>query len=155
MLFRSQAPDKLPASVRLFANMQGYDIGVSVEFSKPTGRSLQTPPERDDGDKRDDPAGDDETEDQSQTDRHWKRSSAKNKDKQAVGDGPSRNGKDPVEAMEQMFSSPQKGPCSTPEAPGKIQNRPALKLMAKSSVGSSSVPLPSIRSEERRVGKEC
>jgi hypothetical protein len=37
MLFHSPAPERLPKSIMLFANLQGFRIGVSVEFSKGDG----------------------------------------------------------------------------------------------------------------------
>jgi hypothetical protein len=72
MLFHSQAPDRLPKSVMLFANLQGFRIGVSVEFAKGEGPKVVEPVDKskEDGD---DESTRDQTEDQSQSDCHWKR----------------------------------------------------------------------------------
>jgi hypothetical protein len=54
MLFHSPTPDRLPKSVTLFASLQGFQIGVSVELAK--GESSK-PPGSEDNHK----GGDDET----------------------------------------------------------------------------------------------
>jgi hypothetical protein len=70
MLFHSHAPDRLPKSVLLFANLRGFHIGVSVEASKDAALPFSAPVEKrkDDGDDK----GNDreQTEDQSQSDCH-------------------------------------------------------------------------------------
>jgi hypothetical protein len=70
MLFHSQAPDRLPKSVLLFANLRGFRIGVSVEASRDAALPSSAPTEKrkDDGDDK----GNDreQTEDQSQSDYH-------------------------------------------------------------------------------------
>ncbi|KAM0831647.1 hypothetical protein ACQ4PT_065362 [Festuca glaucescens] len=81
MLFHSHAPDKLPSSVLLFANMQGFRLGVSVEFAKPAAVGPSKPPPPGPDDKGDDEEEEEETEDQSRSGPHWKRSNTKNKDK--------------------------------------------------------------------------
>jgi hypothetical protein len=81
MLFHSPTPDRLPRSVILFANLQGFRIGVSVELAKGLGaRPISSENNQKDGD--DDPSRDQaQTEDQSQFDCHWKRRSSKDKEK--------------------------------------------------------------------------
>jgi hypothetical protein len=70
MLFHSQALDRLPKSIMLFANLQGFRIGVSVEFakgegSKPSGPEGKPKDDNEDGDK-----GREQREDQSLSDCH-------------------------------------------------------------------------------------
>jgi hypothetical protein len=84
MLFQSPTPDRLPRSVILFANLQGFRIGVSVEVAKGLGAnppsSANNQNDHKDGD--DDPSREQtQTEDQSQSDCHWKRRSSKEKEK--------------------------------------------------------------------------
>jgi hypothetical protein len=64
MLFHSQAPERLPKSIMLFANLQGFRIGVSVEFAKGEGPQAVEPVDKskEDGD---DESTRDQTEDQS------------------------------------------------------------------------------------------
>jgi hypothetical protein len=54
MLFHSQAPDRLPKSVLLFANLRGFRIGVAVEASKDAALPSSAPAEKrkDDGDDK-------------------------------------------------------------------------------------------------------
>jgi hypothetical protein len=54
MLFHSQAPDHLPEFIMLFANLQGFKIGVSVEFAKAVAPMPSAPEEKKDDDRRDD-----------------------------------------------------------------------------------------------------
>jgi hypothetical protein len=83
MLFHSHAPDRLPKSVLLFANLRGFHIGVSVELTKDGDvAQMGEPSKKDDGDRKDEDKT--QTEDQSQSDCHWKRRSGKDKEK--VGD---------------------------------------------------------------------
>jgi hypothetical protein len=80
MLFHSHAPDRLPKSVLLFANLRGFRIGVSVELAKDGGVvQMGEPSKKDDGEHKDDDKT--QTEDQSQSDCHWKRRSGKDKEK--------------------------------------------------------------------------
>jgi hypothetical protein len=81
MLFHSQAPDRLPKSVLLFANLRGFRIGVAVEASKDAVLPPSAPAEKrkDDGDDKGNEH--EQTEDQSQSDCHWKRQSSKAKEK--------------------------------------------------------------------------
>jgi hypothetical protein len=70
MLFHSQAPDRLPKSVLLFANLRGFRIGVAVEASKDSTLPSSSPVEKrkDDGDDKGNDR--DQTEDQSQSECH-------------------------------------------------------------------------------------
>jgi hypothetical protein len=67
MLFHSQAPDKLLKNVLIYTNMQGFNIGVEVEFAKRTGGDLSHPPpgpdDKDEDDDEEEEEEDDETED--------------------------------------------------------------------------------------------
>jgi hypothetical protein len=81
MLFHSQALERLPKSIMLFANLQGFRIGVSVEFSKGEGSKPAGPDDKPNDDKEDGGNEGDRTEDQSQYDYHWKRRNSKDKDK--------------------------------------------------------------------------
>jgi hypothetical protein len=64
MLFHSHAPDRLPKSVLLFANLRGFRIGVLVELAKDDDAAqMGEPSKKDDGDRKDDDKA--QTEDQS------------------------------------------------------------------------------------------
>jgi hypothetical protein len=65
----------------LFANLQGFKIGVSVEFAKGEGSKSVAPVDKSKDDRDDDDSTRDQTEDQSQSDCHWKRGNAKDKEK--------------------------------------------------------------------------
>jgi hypothetical protein len=81
MLFHSQAPDRLPKYV-LFANLQGFKIGVSVESSKGEGSKLAGPVDVPKDDKDDEGNEGERTEEQSLSDCHWKRRNTKDKEKE-------------------------------------------------------------------------
>jgi hypothetical protein len=81
MLFHSQAPDHLPKYVMLFANLQGFNIGVSVESSKGEGPKLAGPVDVPKDDKDDEANEGERTEDQSLSDCHWKQRNSKDKEK--------------------------------------------------------------------------
>ena len=103
MLFHSQAPDRLPSSIMLYANMQGFKIGVEVEFAKKNGPVLPpSPPPRDSGNGQDD--DDTQTEDQSRSEPHWKHASGKNKEKEVQQDGTGKSSG--VQERNQRVSSP-------------------------------------------------
>jgi hypothetical protein len=154
MLFHSHALDRLPKLVLLFANLRGFRIGVSVELAKDGGVvQMGEPSKKDDGEHKDDDRT--QTEDQSQSDCHWKRRSSKDKEK--AGD----TGASGVPVGTTRVADPMDASTTPPEAP-MATSPPALpkhglhkvyrkKLMkkpgTKSSVGSSSVPLPSARDE--------
>jgi hypothetical protein len=81
MLFHTPTLDRLPRSVTLFASLQGFRIGVAMELAK--GASPR-PPSSEENHKGgdDDPSKDQEQmEEQSQSDCHWKRRSSKDKEK--------------------------------------------------------------------------
>jgi hypothetical protein len=126
-----------------------------VEFAKEAA-AVQTgePSKKNDGDRNDEDKA--QTEDQSQSDCHWKRRSGKDKEK--VGDtgvsgmpvGSSRAA-DPVEA-----STPPRPVASMATPPPTLPKQDLHKVYqkkimkkpgTKSSVGSSSVPLPSAKDE--------
>jgi hypothetical protein len=81
MLFHSQALDRLPKSIMLFANLQGFRIGVSVEFAKGEESKSARLEGKSKDDREDDDSIKEQTEDQSQSDCHWKRGNAKDKEK--------------------------------------------------------------------------
>jgi hypothetical protein len=81
MLFHSQAPDRLPKSILLFANLRGYRIGVSVEATKDSGPKPSIPNDKRKYDGEDKDNGQEQTKDQSQSDYHWKRQNNKAKGK--------------------------------------------------------------------------
>jgi hypothetical protein len=154
MLFHSHDPDHLPKSVMLFANLKGFKIGVEVEMAKGLGGPSRRPDDNDDNDDKGDD-GDEraQTEDQSQSDRHWKRQPSSNKDKGKVG-------ADAEQVMQRggvnqaclspltKTPSPQPLPAKADEVipPVLVYGKnPKKRPGSKSSVGSSSVPLPSAK----------
>jgi hypothetical protein len=151
MLFHSHAPDRLPKSVLLFANLRGFRIGVSVELAKDGGAvQMGEPSKMDDGKHKDDDKT--QTEDQSQSDCHWKRQSGKDKEK--VGDtGASGMPVGTARVADPMDASnppPLEAPTATP--PPALPKHGLHKVYqkkpgTKSSVSSSNVPLPSARDE--------
>jgi hypothetical protein len=149
MLFHSPTPDRLPRLVILFANLQGFGIGVSVELAKGLGAN---PPssENNQKDGDDDPSRDQaQTKDQSQSECHWKRRSSKDKEKGkdsgASGDPASGATKEHVNsplrvvACAAVLGGPQLAIHSVHKK--KLLKKPG----SKSSVGSSSVPPPSAK----------
>jgi hypothetical protein len=162
MLFHSQAPDRLPKSVLLFANLRGFRIGVAVEASKDAALPPSVPVEKrkDDGDDK----GNDreQTEDQSQSDCHWKRQSSKAKEKlQDTGasefpEGSRRACKVSTPPPQAVQAAP---PTSSPPAAPvqglhKVYQKKLLKKPGtKSSVGSSSVPAPSAKDQDHSATK--
>jgi hypothetical protein len=154
MLFHSHAPNRLPKLVPLFANLRGFRIGVSVELSKEDGTvPLGEPSRKDDGERKHEDK--DQTEDQSQSNCHWKRWSGKDKEK--AGDtGASGMLVGTARAAEPMDAStpPPVAPTVTPPPAlpkhglHKVYQKKLMKEPGtKSSVGSSSIPLPSTRDE--------
>jgi hypothetical protein len=149
MLFHSPTPDRLPRSVTLFANLQGFRIGVSMELAK--GIDAKPPSSKDNhkGDDEDHSKDQEQTEEQSQSDCHWKRRSSKDKEK----------GKDVGVSGDPAFGATKVNTSSPPRemASAAVPSGPQLalhsvfkkKLMkkpgSKSSVGSSSVPPPSAK----------
>jgi hypothetical protein len=139
----------LPRSVILFANLQGFRIGVSVEVTKGLGANLPSL-ENNQKDGDEDPSREQaQTEDQSQSDCHWKRRSSKDKEK---GKDTGASG-DPASGAtnEHAISPPRAAACAAnPGGPQlAIHSVFKKKLMkkpgSKSSVGSSSVPPPSAK----------
>jgi hypothetical protein len=149
MLFHSPSPDRLPRSVILFANLQGFQICVSVELAKGISAKPSSPADNHKGDD-DGPSKDQEqTEEQSQSDCHWKRRSSKDKEKgKDVGVS-----SDPASGAAKMnASSPPRAMASAAVPTGPQLALHSLfkkKLMkkpgSKTSVGSSSVPPPSAK----------
>jgi hypothetical protein len=155
MLFHSHAPDRLPKSVLLFANLRGFRIGVTVELAKDAAvPQMGEPSKKDDGDHKDDDKT--QTEDQSQSDCHWKRRSGKEKEKggdtgaSGMPVGNSRAAA-PLDACtpphpEALLATPP--PVLPKQDLHKVYQKKIVKKPGtKSSVGSSSVPLPSARDE--------
>jgi hypothetical protein len=161
MLFHSQAPDRLPKSVLLFANLRGFRIGVAVEASKDAALAPSAPARKrkDDGDDK----GNDreQTDDQSQSDCHWKRQSSKAKEKlqdtgaSEIPEGSRRvcNSSPPPQAVQAATapSSPQAAPV---QGLHKVYQKKLMKKPGtKSSVGSSSVPAPSAKDQDHSATK--
>jgi hypothetical protein len=73
MLFHSPNPAGLPSSIMLFANLQGFRIGVKAELAK----DKEPAPSQSMRDPADD---DEETDDMSRSETHWKRMPPKGKE---------------------------------------------------------------------------
>jgi hypothetical protein len=149
MLFHSQAPDHLPKYVMLFANLQGFKIGVSVESSKGEGSKLAGPVDVSKDDKDDEGNEGERTEEQSLSDCHWKQRNSKDKEttKDTGGSGGQR-GAPKVAAPMAASTPPPTLPTPSlapPVQPVKFQKKLLKKPGTKSSVGSSSVPPPSAK----------
>ncbi|KAM0830274.1 hypothetical protein ACQ4PT_066313 [Festuca glaucescens] len=143
MLFHLQAPSKLPPSVLLFANLQGFRIRLvsSLATKENAIPPPPPPPPSKDGDD------DEETEDQSRSEPHWNRAPPKEKDPskdKAVSskNQTSQQNKDGAEPQEKT-----KGDKVTAESIYIFKKGyfkvGARKHPSKQSVGSSSVPFPS------------
>jgi hypothetical protein len=157
MLFHSHAPDRLPKSVLLFANLRGFRIGVSVEASKDAALPSSVPVEKkkDDGDDKGNNR--EQTEDQSRSDCHWKRQSNKAKEKlQDTGvseiPGGTTRAFNAVSTPPPQVAPVAPTPPSPPTAPKQglpkvYQKKLMKKPGTKSSVGSSSVPVPSAKDQ--------
>jgi hypothetical protein len=148
MLFHSQAPNRLPKSVMLFANLQGFRIRVAAEFAKGEGPKAVEPMDKskEDGD---DESTKEQTEDQSQSDCHWKR--GKGKDTEKAKDTGALGSRLPgsVRVLDQLATPPPVPAEPTAEMCKQQLNvykkNLFKKLGTKSSVGSSSVPAPSAK----------
>jgi hypothetical protein len=148
MLFHSQALDRLPKSIMLFANLQGFRIGVAVEFAKGEGSKSAAPVDKSKDDREEDDSTREQTEDQSQSDCHWKRGNTKDKEK--AKDTRASNAQLPgsTRAIDHLAASPPAVTAPAVEV-GKQQlsNVYKKKLIkkpgSKSSIGSSSVSAPS------------
>jgi hypothetical protein len=150
MLFHSQAPDRLPKSVMLFANLQGFKIGVSVESSKGEGSNLAGPVDMPKDGKEDEGNEGERTEEQSLSDCHWKRRNNKDKEKaNDTGVSGGQGGTAPkVKAPFSASTPPPTLPAPSSAPPVqlvKFQKKLLKKPGSKSSVGSSSVPPPSAK----------
>jgi hypothetical protein len=145
MLFHSHAPDKLPPSILVFVNMQGFRLGVSVECSKASASDLPKPPPPGPSNGEDDEE-DEDTEDQSRSAPHWKRSNVKSKDKGPMCDVTS-NKAGGAEAGKDGSADKSPPPKEQPQKPLLFQPLafPSKPPGSKSSVGSSSVPIPSLK----------
>ncbi|KAK1607663.1 hypothetical protein QYE76_031336 [Lolium multiflorum] len=132
MLFHCHAPDKIPSSIMLFINLQGFRLGVSVECAKASVSDPKPPPPG--PSNGDDDEEEEETEDQSRSAPHWKRSNMKSKDKGPMCDVTSTKA-DEAEAGKD--GSADKSPL--------LEEQRQKPLPFQSSVGSSSVPLPSLK----------
>jgi hypothetical protein len=148
MLFHSQALDHLPKSIMLFANLQGFRIGVSVEFAKGEGPQAVVPVDKskEDGD---DESTREQTKDQSQSDCHWKRGKGKDKDKAKDTGASDAQPPGGAQAMDQIATPPTVMVEPTVEVCKQNLNVYKKKVIkkpgTKSSVGSSSVPAPSAK----------
>jgi hypothetical protein len=137
MLFHSQAPSRIPASILLFANDQGFRIGLASEVIRAKGSppppSLQ---------RKNDDDEEEETEDQSRSDAHWKhRSSKPQSDKGVVEGSSAAPTADQARAGKQNADqAPKESIYTFKKGYYKVSAR---KLRSKPSQGSSSVPLPS------------
>jgi hypothetical protein len=135
MLFHSQAPDRLPKFVLLFANLRGFRIGVAVEASKDATLPSSAPAEKR-KDNGDDKGNDrDQTEDQSQSDCHWKRQSNKAKDKlqdtgaSEIPDGSERacNASTPPPQAAQVIPTPSSPPAAPVKGLHKVYQKKLMK----------------------------
>jgi hypothetical protein len=155
MLFHSHAPDRLPKSVLLFANLRGFRIGVTVELSKDASvPQMGELSKKDDGDHKDDDKT--QTEDQSQSDCHWKRRSGKEKEKGGdTGASGIPVGNSRTAALLDACTPPRPEALMATPPPvlpkqdlHKVYQKKIVKKPGtKSSMGSSSVPLPSAKDE--------
>jgi hypothetical protein len=149
MLFHSQAPDRLPKFVMLFANLQGFKIGVSFEASKGEGSKPAGPGDDPKDDKDDETNAGERTEEQSLSDCHWKRRNNKDKEKaKETGGSGGQGGASKVVAPVIASTPPPTLPAlsfAPTVQPVKVQKKLMKKPGSKSSVGSSSVPPPSAK----------
>jgi hypothetical protein len=145
MLFHSPNPSGLPNAIMLFVNLQGYKIGVKVELAK----DKETAPSQF---ARDPAEDDEETDDMSRSETHWKRLPPKGKDNNNPGNvaqGEASQKHEPPanqNRSQQLHDAiPQDQPQTTSIYTYKKGHYKvsAGKLRHKQSVGSSSVPLPS------------
>jgi hypothetical protein len=131
----------------LFANLQGFRIRVSVEFSKGDGSKPPGPDDKPNEDKEDDGNEGDRTEDQSLPDCHWKRRNNKDKEKaRDTGISGVQGATTPkMAALMAAYTPPPTlhAPSSAPPLqPAQFKKKLSKKPGSKSSVGSSSVPPP-------------
>ena len=151
MLFHSQAPDKLPPSVLLFEGLEGFRIGIQVEPLRRPAAASQSPPPPPPPNKDNEDDRDEDTEDQSRSDRHWKRSG---KDKESgdkanankASSKPSQTKENPPASKVATFVDVV-APGTSLESgePARIPMQQQESLPKdKFSVGSSSVPLPNL-----------
>jgi hypothetical protein len=137
MLFHSQAPSRIPSSILLFANAQGFCIGLASEVIKAKG----SPPPPSLQCKNDD-EDEEETEDQSRSDAHWKHMPSKDQSGKGAVEGTSA---EPVKdqaggGKQNSVQAPKESIYTYKKGYHKIS---AGKLHNKPSQGRSSVPLPS------------
>jgi hypothetical protein len=144
MLFHSQAPDRMPKAVMLFTNFQGFRINVSVDNSKLSLPVFDAEEKKKDDENDDDEDGREQTEDQSISDHHWKRGSSKDKAK-ATDIGTSSLPAKGVAgaALPEIVTPPPAMRVSPAPPPAPIHQKESKKPGSKSSMGSSSMPLPS------------
>jgi hypothetical protein len=144
MLFHSPNPYAILKSVRLFANLQGFRLGLTVEV--PKGKEATSHPSSD----QDRAEEDDKTEDVSRSETHWKCQP----NKSAPQANPPADKGNPSQADD----LPNKKQAPLPVAPSSPQPAPqkeylytykkgyykvsAGRLRSKQSVDSSSVPPP-------------
>jgi hypothetical protein len=97
MLFHSPNPAGLPDSIMLFANLQGFKIGVKVEMPKDKEPAFPAQSLRDPADD------DDETDDMSRSETHWKCLPPKGdgRDKPSTADQGGSNQQQPPPANQQ------------------------------------------------------
>jgi hypothetical protein len=141
-------PDGLPNSIMLFANLQDFKIGVKVEIPKDKEPALPSQSLRD-------PANDDdETDDMSRSETHWKRLPPKGdgRDKSANAGQGGTNQQQPPLVNQQHQQASDALPPQDQAQPKSLYtySKGYFKVSAgkfrpkqKQSVGSSSVPLPS------------
>jgi hypothetical protein len=149
MLFHSPTPDRLPRIDTLFANLQGFWIGVTMELAKGVGSRLPSSEDNHKGGDDDPSKEQEQTEEQSQSDCHWKRRSSKDKEKGkdvgASGDTTSGATKENV-ASPPRAMAPAAAPLGPQLAPHSVFKKKLMKKPgSQSSVGSSSVPPPSAK----------
>jgi hypothetical protein len=149
MLFHSHDPGHLPKSVMLFANLKGFRIGVEVETTKGLGGPSLGPDDKGNDDKGNKEDDREQTKDQSQSDRHWKRQPGSNKDIAKVGVVVHRGGVNqacPSPVMKTPPPQPKQLKADEVLPPVVVYGKnPRKRPGSKSAVGNSSVPLPSAK----------
>jgi hypothetical protein len=142
MLFHSQALERMPKAVMLFAKLQGFRINVLVDNSKLSLQVFGGEDKKKDDEKDDDEDGREQTEEQSISDHHWKRGRSKDKAK-AIDKGTSSLPAKGVAgaAMFEAVTPPPAARVSPVPPPAPNHQKEPKKPGSKSSMGSSSVPL--------------
>jgi hypothetical protein len=146
MLFQTPNPAGLPDSIMLFANLQGFKIGVKVEIPKDKEPAMPSQSLRDHADD------DDETDDMSRSETHWKRLPPKGdgRDNATTGQGGTNQQQPPPVNQQHQQASDALPPQDQSQLKSLYTyNKGYFKVSTgklrpkqKHYVGSSSAPLP-------------